>query len=183
MSSLLGSSSKSPKVGTATGLKGSGYQSGTVQQFSPEQMKLFKQMFSQVGPESYLGKLAGGDEQTFNQLEAPAMKQFGQIQSGIANRFSGAGLGGRHSSGFQNAQNTASSDFASQLQAQRMGLQRNAINDLMSNSATLLGQRPQENFLVQKQQKPMSFWQQLLLGASERGAQMAGQAGTAALMF
>lgn len=178
MSSLIGKSS-----GATKGLGGTGYKAASMKQFTPDQMNLFKQMFSQTSPNSYLGKLAGGDENTFNQLEAPAMKQFGQLQSGIANRFSGAGVGGRHSSGFQNAQNTASSDFASQLQSQRMGLQRNAINDLMSNSATLLGQRPQENFLMQKQQKPMSFWQQLLLGGAQTGSQMAGQAASAAMFM
>lgn len=171
MSSLIGKSS-----GATKGLSGTGYKSASMQQFTPEQMKLFKGLFSQVGPDSYLGKLAGGDENTFNQLEAPAMKQFGQLQSGIANRFSGAGLGGRHSSGFQNAQNTAASDFASQLQSQRMGLQRSAINDLMRNSSELLGQRPQENFLLYpEQKKKSSFWDNLLgIGLPAAGAVAGG---------
>ncbi|MES2875433.1 MAG: hypothetical protein V4708_17045 [Bacteroidota bacterium] len=177
MSSLIGKSS-----GTTTGTKGTGYKPVSVQEFTPEQMNLFKQAFSQVGPGSYNARLASGDQSLFDELEAPAMKQFGQLQGNIANKFSGAGQGGRHSSGFQNAQTSAASDFASTLKSQRMSLTRQAIDDLMNHSNQLLNQRPQENFLLPKQQKPMPFWQQFLLGASERGSQMASQAGTAAMM-
>ena len=35
-----------------------GYQKFAMQQFTPEQMELFSQMFSQVDPESFLSKLA-----------------------------------------------------------------------------------------------------------------------------
>jgi hypothetical protein len=115
-------------VGKAQG----GYKPAQMQQFTPDQMQLFQQMFGQVSPDSYLSKLAGGDESMFNQIEAPAMRQFQGLQGNIASRFSGMGSGGaRRSSGFQNTMNQASSDFASDLQSQRMGLQRNAIKDLM----------------------------------------------------
>ncbi len=56
-----------------------GYQKGSLQQFTPEQMQLFQQLFSNVGPESYLSKLAGGDESFFNEMEAPALKQFSAL--------------------------------------------------------------------------------------------------------
>lgn len=136
-----------------------GYQQGQLQQFSPEQMQLFQQMFGQVGPESFLGKLAGGDQSQFEAMEAPAMKQFAGLQGQLASRFSGMGMGARRSSGFQNTANQATSDFAQQLQSQRMGLQRQAIQDLMGMSGQLLGQRPYEQFLTPKQ-KP--FWQELV---------------------
>lgn len=147
-----------------------GYRLGQLQQFTPEQMQLFQNMFGQVGPGSFLSKLAGGEEGAFDQLEAPAMKQFGQLQGQLASRFSGMGSGARRSSGFANTMNQASSDFAQQLQSQRMGLQRQALMDLMGISESLLGQRPYERSLIKKQP---SFWQQLLLGANETGKEMA----------
>jgi len=132
----------------------SGYKLGQLQQFTPEQMQLFQQLFSNVGPQSYLSQLAGGDEDIFNQIEGPAMKQFSELQGNLASRFSGMGsFGGRKSSGFQNMSNQATSDFAQQLQSQRHNLQRQAIMDLMGLSENLLGQRPYEQFLAKKQQK------------------------------
>ncbi|RPH73888.1 hypothetical protein EHM76_04695 [bacterium] len=131
----------------------SGYKKGSLQQFTPEQMQLFQQMFGQVSPDSFTSKLAGGDQDMFSQMEAPAMKQFNELQGGLASRFSGMGMGARRSSGHQNTQTAASSNFAQQLQANRMGLQQQAIQDLMGMSSNLLGQRPYDNFLIEKQQK------------------------------
>ena len=72
-----------------------GYRTGQIQQFTPEMMDLFKQLFSHVGPDSFLSKLASGDEETFNQIERPALKQFAGLQGGLASRFSqGGGSGG-----------------------------------------------------------------------------------------
>src|ERR1051326_2671151 len=101
-----------------------GYQLGQLQQFTPQQEKLFSSMFGQVEPGSYLSRLAGGDQSLFEELEQPALKQFSGLQGNIASRFSGMGTGGRKSSGFQNTMNARSEEFASQLQAQRQGLQR-----------------------------------------------------------
>ncbi len=129
-----------------------GYSKGSLQQFTPEQMQLFQQMFGQVGPESYLSKLAGGDQETFNQMEAPALRQFSGLQGNLASRFSGmGGLGARKSSGFQNTINSAASNFAQELQSNRQNLQRQALSDLMGFSNQLLGQKPYENFMVKKQ--------------------------------
>lgn len=139
----------------------SGYKAGQLQQFTPEQMQLFGQLFSHVSPDSFTGRLASGDQDIFNQLEAPALKQFGALQGNIASRFSGQGMGARRSSGFQNSMGQAGSDFAQQLQANRIGLQQQAIQDLMGMGNTLLSQRPYENFLVQKQQST-PFWKQAL---------------------
>jgi len=135
------------------------------QQFTPEQMQLFKSMFGNVGPDSYLGKIAGGDDSVFDQIEAPAMKQFSGLQGNLASRFSGNGggrgpLSSRRSSGFQNTMSQASSDFASQLQSQRHGLKRQAIMDLMGLSENLLGQQPFG--MVKKQHQPN--WLESLLG-------------------
>lgn len=137
-----------------------GYQLGQLQQFTPEQMQLFQSLFSHASPGSYLSRLAGGDESMFNEIEAPALRQFQGLQGNIASRFSGMGTGGRHSSGFQNTMNQAASNFSQELQSQRQGLQRQALMDLMGLSQNLLGQRPYENFLTQKQHKP-SFLESL----------------------
>lgn len=137
----------------------SGYKTAQLQQFTPEQMQLFKQLFSHTSPDSYLSRLAGGDQSFFDEIEAPALQQFSGLQGNIASRFSGAGsLGARKSSGFQNTMNSAASDFAMQLQSQRQGLQRQAIQDLMGMSSQLFGQRPYEQFLIPKQQNKSSGW-------------------------
>ena len=154
-------------VGKARG----GYRPAQMQQFTPEQMNLFQSMFGQVGPDSFLSKLAGGDESTFNQIEAPAMRQFQGLQGNIASRFSGMGSGGaRRSSGFQNTMNQASSNFAQDLQAQRMGLQRNAIMDLHGMSNDLLGQRPYENFLMKQEPGGFQSFLEKIFGGLGSGA-------------
>lgn len=163
-------SMSSPKMMGKGDVIPKGYRTGQVQQFTPEQMQLFQNMFGQLGQGSFLSKLAGGDEGTFNQLEAPALKQFSGMQGNIASKFSGMGSGARRSSGFSNTMNQYSSDFAQQLQSNRMGLQRQAMQDLMGFSNELLGQRPYERNLIKKQP---SFWQQLLLGMNETGKEMA----------
>lgn len=130
-----------------------GYKEGSIQQYTPEQMQLFSDQFQHVGPESYLSKLASGDQSTFDQIEAPALRQFNAVQGNTASRFSGMGQGGRHSSGFQNTMTQGNADFAQNLQSQRQSMQQQAIRDLMGYSNTILGQRPEEKFLVEKQQK------------------------------
>lgn len=150
-----------------------GFQKGQLGQFTPEQMQLFQQLFSSVGPGSFTSKLAGGDQGAFDQIEAPALRQFGALQGQQASRFSGMGsLGGRRSSGFQNLQNQASSDFAERLQSQRQGLQRQALQDLFGMSNQLLGQRPYDQFLTEEK-KP---WWQELLGSGAFGSLIKGGA-------
>jgi len=134
-----------------------GYEMGSFQKYTPQQMKLFQSLFSQVDPNSQTAQMARGDQSAFGQIEAPAMRQFGQLQGDIASRFSGMGLGGRRGSGFQNTMNTAASNFAMDLKSQRQQLQRQAMMDLMGMSNTLLGQNPFEQFMVKKQYQPNFF--------------------------
>lgn len=160
----------------ASGLKGTGLKQVTENNFTPQQMQLFQSLFSNVGPNSFTSRLAGGDPSQFEALEAPAWKQFGQAQSQTANQFSlgGGGQGAmsaRRGSGFQNQLNQNTQDFAGALQAQRMGLQQNAIRDLMSMSQSLLGQRPYTNHFVQEEQP---LWKQLATGLAGFGGQVAG---------
>src|SRR3990167_7471377 len=70
----------------------SGYKARQMANMTPEQMQLFSQLFSLVSPESQTGRLAAGDESSFKEMEAPAMKQFAGLQGNIASRFSGMGM-------------------------------------------------------------------------------------------
>lgn len=156
--------SMSGSRGPASGTKvGGGYKVGQVQQYTPEQMQLFSEMLGNVGSDSYLARLAGGDESLFQEMEAPAMKQFSALQGNISSRFSGMGSGARNSSGFQNTMSTAAQDFAGQLQANRQGLMQQAIKDLHGMSTDLLNQRPYENFLIEPREKK-SGWQSFMEG-------------------
>lgn len=130
-----------------------GYKTAQLQQYTPEQLELMQQMMNNVGPDSYLSKLAAGDQSLFDEMEAPALRQFTGIQGQMASRFSGMGTGGRKSSGFQNSMTAAGSDFAQDLQAKRMELRNQAIKDLHGMSSDLLDKRPYERSLVEKQQK------------------------------
>lgn len=127
-----------------------GYQSGRLQNFTPEQMQLFQSLFSNLGPESFLSQLAGGNPETFADIERPALQQFSGQLGNLASRFSGMGLGARKSSGFQNQATSAASQFSQQLQSQRQGLQRQALQDLFGMSNQLLSQRPYDQFVYKK---------------------------------
>lgn len=140
----------------------SGFRKGQLQQFTPEQMEILKQMGVDVGPDSYLSKLAGGDQSLFEEMEAPALRQFSGLQGQLANRFSsGGGTSGTRSNTFQNAQTSAASNFAQELQAQRQGLQRQSIQDLQGMRESFLNQRPYDQFLLQKEQKKPNAWGQI----------------------
>lgn len=149
-----------------------------INQYTPEQTELFRNSFSHLGPDSYLSKLAGGDEETYNQMEAPALRQFNELQGNIASRFSGQGLGGRRGSGFQNTSTAATSNFAQDLQSKRSELRRQAIKDLLGMSGDLLNQRPFETGLTEKA-KP--WWQELLMSAGKGFGEGAGKAGAESL--
>jgi hypothetical protein len=181
MSYGMSSTGMNPSTTATGGMKEktpSGYSKGSLQQFTPEQMGLFQQLFGNLGPDSFLSKLAGGDQATFDEIERPALQQFAGLQSGIANKYSGAGLGARRSSGFQNEQTSAAGQFAQQLQSQRSGLQSQALKDLMGFSNQLLGQKPYENVLTKKD---LPWWQQgLVAGAGGFGQGLGKAAGTAA---
>lgn len=135
-----------------------GYRATQLQQYTPEQMQLLENSLGMVGPESYLSRLAGGDQSLFEEMEAPAMRQFQGTLGGIASKFSNQGMGSRRSSGFQQATTSAASNFAQELQANRQNLQRQAIMDLMGISSQLLDKRPYERSLQQKPEKQPSGW-------------------------
>lgn len=145
-----------------------------INQYTPQQEQLSDQSFANVGPDSYLSRIAQGDQSAFEEMERPALRQFSGLQGNIASRFSGQGLGGRRSSGFQNTMNEASSDFAQRLQAKRHELRTGAIRDLHNMSQDLLGNRQYDQ---QLSEKPKPWWQEFLSGIG----QGAGQVGAAYL--
>jgi hypothetical protein len=155
---------------------------GTFNNFTPEQWNVYDKSQEQFSPESQTYRLANGDESYFNELEAPAKRQFGAMQANTASRFSqgggGAGaLGSRHSSGFQNGMSAANSNFAQDLQSQRLGLRRQAIQDLQGMYNDFQQQNPYQ--LYEKQQKQSSGWGSLagtVLG-SAAGFAFGGPAG------
>lgn len=148
-----------------------GFSRGYMQQFTPQQMQLFSQLFSQVSPESFLGQIAGGDQEEFEQAEAPAWRDLSRAQGQMASRFSGMGMGAQKSSGFRNAMSQQASNFAQDLQSKRMAYRQQAINDLMGMGSQLLGQRPFENFFTQK---PASGFQKFMNFTSPVASQLAG---------
>ena len=168
MSSLYGGGGAYVKpTGEPQSIRGTGYRQLQSPQFTKDQLNLFKSLFSQTSPDSFLGKLSSGDEAQFADMEAPAQRQFSELLGGLGSRFSGmGGLGARKSSGFQNTATSAASNFAQELQANRMNIQRQALMDLLGLSNQLLGQRPYEQVFLQKQQKAPGFWQQLGSGVA-----------------
>ena len=154
-----------------------GYKAGALQQYTPEQLKLLQHTMGFVGPDSYLSRLAGGDEELFNEMEAPALRQFNQLQGNIASRFSGGGGGqgamsSRRSSAFQNATTSAASNFAQELQSKRQDLMRQAIRDLTGISSELLEKRPFERTLTEK---PKKWWEEPLSAFTNSAAKSAGE--------
>lgn len=143
------------------------------QQFTPEQMEMLQRSQDMIGPESFTARLAGGDEEMFNQMEAPALRQFSGMQGNIASRFSGMGMGAGKSSGHINTQNAAASDFAQQLQGNRLNLQNQAIKDMMGYSQMLLGQEPYG--IAKKDDKPSFIDRWLGLAANTMGVAQQGQ--------
>lgn len=173
---------RAPMVGPTgrTGSKVKGYNIGQIQNMTPEQMQIMQQMGDQVGPNSYLARMAGGDQSMYEEMEAPAMKQFSALQGQMGSRFSGMGQGGRNSSGFQNSMNQAGSDFAGQLQSQRLELRNKALKDLMGMSSDLLDKKPYETTYTQKDPKT-GGWGGAMSGAASGASagSMFGPWGTA----
>lgn len=180
-SSLFGGSGAATGMPSRQGLTGTGmahkvpkgYGRAQLQQFTPQQMSFLEQLLGELGPDSDLWKLMHGDEEAFGQMEAPALRQFNELLGGISSRFSGMGdTGGRRSSGFQNALTSASSNFAQDLLAKRQGLMNQARQELFGYGNQLLGQRPYEQFLVEK---PNSFLNRL--GSTLAGSGVGAGAG------
>lgn len=131
-----------------------------IQNYTPEQLELQRQGEQRVGPNSYNARLAAGDPALFAEMEAPAFRQFNQLQGQNASRFSGLGgqgaLSSRGSSGFQNTAGAQSSNFAQDLQARRQELMRQATLDLHNMSQGLLNNKPYSRWV--DEEEPDQGW-------------------------
>lgn len=166
-------------AGLMGAISGGGSKEGkvkTYEQLSPEQRQRFQELIQQSGMSAgmqYLQGLASGDESTFAESEAPAMRQLGEMQGSLASRFSGMGMGGRKSSGFQNAVGGQAREMAEDLAAKRQGMRSNAIQSLMGLNQSLLNIQPTGQYMQAPRQKanlwsPGAEFAGSLLGA--RGA-------------
>jgi hypothetical protein len=149
-----------------------GYSEAKTQKFTPEAIEMLQGLYGHLGPDSWINKMASGDQSAFDEMEAPAMKQFGDLMGGMASKFSGMGMGARKSSGFSNSGTAAASDFAQNLASKRQEMRSNALKDLMGMSHNLMNEQPYETSLVEKQKKETPWWQTGLTA-------LAGAAGTA----
>jgi hypothetical protein len=165
--------------------------------FGPEQMQLYQHLLGASQPGAlkgteFLSRLAGGDPSQFEAMEKPAFRQYGQFLGQLGSRYAGQGMGGRLGSAFGLEATGAGASLAENLQAQRMGLQQQAIRDLLGMSRDLLSQSPYESFLSKPQEK-RSWWQTALCGGlpiigagvggyfgGPAGAALGGQLGSAA---
>lgn len=126
--------------------------------------------------------LAQGSPGAFEQLEAPALRQFQQqIAPGIAQRYAGtrgqASSGMSASSGMQNSLAAAGANLAQDLQAQRTGIMERSMQNVLGLGNMLLGMPTQQFGLVQKQ----NTLNQLLNILGIAGGQFGGTYGGAKL--
>lgn len=136
---------------------------------SPEQLNFFQALLSQAQPGTsqgidFLSKLSGGDQSQFEQLESPYYSALDRAGAQLGSRFSGLGMGGQQSSGFQNALAGQAKDLSELLGSQRMQLQQNAIRELLGLSQSLLGTPTFQNFLTPPKQKSPGFLDCLGMG-------------------
>ena len=154
-------------------LKGTGYNQVQTPRLSPEQQQLFSHVMGigQKGITNTVDQLSqragGGTPEYWEQQEAPAMRQFNELQGNLASRFSGMGSGARKSSGFQNIANSAASSFAEQLQSNRQGLQSDAMKQLLELYSNLIGTDTQDTAFFSDKQKKQPFWKELLGSGSQ----------------
>lgn len=148
-------------TGLSMPLKGTGSSLVTLPSMSAQKSSLYNDTLKRIQPGfgdsiDQLSSLAGGGTQKqWDQLEAPALRQFGALQGDLASRFSQAG--GRHSSGFQNTMSEAGAGLSEQLQSQRMKYQQDAQDRLMSLFQSLMGQDEFNQFLTKQKQKKNRF--------------------------
>lgn len=121
--------------------------------------------------------MARGDAGTFDQLEAPALRQFQeQIAPQIAQRYAGSGISG--SSGLNNSLAGAGANLAENLQGQRLGLMQQSMHDVLHLGDLLLGTPTQQYGLYQKENQGRD-WMQLLgsLGTQIGGGYLGSKLG------
>lgn len=115
---------------------------GKMKQYStmtPEQMGVQSGIYdflqggkSNMPGGDYMQSLFSNDPSAFRAYEAPMMRQFNEeVVPGLAERFSGSGMGGRQSSAFQNQMGQAGMKLSEALGAQRANLRQGAMSNIM----------------------------------------------------
>jgi hypothetical protein len=150
MSNSTGDRQRGNAAGSFTEKRPHGREMFSIQNMTPQQLEMLEQLIGMLGPDSFISRLANGDQSAFQEMEAPAHRQFQETTGGLATRFSGAGMGARRGSGFQNAMSQSAEDFAMKLQGNRTNLRNQALRDLMGMSHNLLQQRPFDRGYVKK---------------------------------
>lgn len=121
---------------------------------SPEQRGLYDSLYGSVRPAlgpatNQLAQMAQGSPEQFQQMEAPAMRQFKeQLMPRLAEQQTA--MGGGRSSGFLNRMQNATSNFAQDLQAQRMGFQQNALAQLLGLGENLMNTPTQQPYFQKR---------------------------------
>jgi hypothetical protein len=132
----------------------SGYRVKKIPTMGQQQRGLYDELYGSVRPSlgpatSQLSQLAQGNQGIFDQLEAPAFRQFKeQLMPRLAEQQTARG-GGR-SSGYLNRLQGATSNFAQDLQSQRMGLQQNALSQLLGLGQNLMNTQTEQPYLQKK---------------------------------
>jgi hypothetical protein len=133
----------------------SGYRVKQIPTMGPQQKGLYDELYGSIRPAlgpaaNQLSQIASGSPEAFQQLEAPAFRQFReQLLPQLAQQQTTRHGRGR-SSGYLNRLEGATSNFAQDLQAQRMGLQQNAMSQLFGMGQNLMNTQTQQPFLQQK---------------------------------
>lgn len=123
----------------------------------------------------YLQSILGEDPNLMSQFEKPMMRQFNeQVVPGMAERFSGSGMGSRNSSSFQNQMGQAGQRLSEGLGAQRAQLKQGAMNQILQMLG--ISQDPsQENIFMEGQPGAgAGLFQGLGQGLGQAGGAMLG---------
>ncbi len=118
-----------------------------IPKLSPEMIQQLGGLTSQTGQglQGAVGNLAGlasGNQQSFEQQEAPIYSAYNKQIGQLGSRF--AGFGALGSSAFQNATAGATSDLAQNLMANRQNMQNGSIDRLLQLYQLLLGNQTAE---------------------------------------
>ena len=122
--------------------------------------------------QSLLGQLLSGSPEAMEAYQAPAMRQFNeQIMPSIAERFSSMSASGQRSGAFNRAAAGAGASLAENLQAQRAGLQQNALQQALGLYQAPLGVQAFQPMMRQAQP---GLLQGLMGGAGRLGGAYLG---------
>jgi hypothetical protein len=175
--------------------KAGGYDIFSTGKYTPDINRQAQELYGRTVPGVQKGidfqsGLAGGDQSAFDELEAPAMRQFLGTQGQLASRFSGKGTGARRSSGFGLETSGAAQTLAESMKSKRLDIRNQAIESLYGMSNQLLGRNEQDRFAMEQKPKGWQKWAGALApvaGAAiggafggPMGAQMGYSAGSAA---